>query len=45
MAKPEQDGEVVVEDEEGDLGEVHSPAKSDAGDDNLYDWSQYKSDY
>ncbi|XP_041015922.1 transcription factor TFIIIB component B'' isoform X3 [Juglans microcarpa x Juglans regia] len=45
VAKPEQDGEVVVEDQEADLGEVHSPAKSDAGDDNLYDWSQYKSDY
>ncbi|KAG7960231.1 hypothetical protein I3843_10G113300 [Carya illinoinensis] len=45
VAKPEQDGEVVVEDHEADLGEVHSPAKSDVGDDNLYDWSQYKSDY
>uniref|UniRef100_A0A2N9J4E0 Uncharacterized protein n=1 Tax=Fagus sylvatica TaxID=28930 RepID=A0A2N9J4E0_FAGSY len=45
VEKPEQDEEVVVKDQEEDLAEVHSPLKSDASDDGLFDWSQYKINY
>ncbi|KAB1212652.1 Transcription factor TFIIIB component B'' [Morella rubra] len=46
VAKPEQDQEVVVKDqEEVDFVDVHSPVKSDASEGDVYDWSQYKSDY
>ncbi len=42
VAKQDQDEEVIVKDQETDFAEVHSPQKSDASDDDLFNWSQYK---
>lgn len=46
VAKPEQDEEAVVKDQDVDFaGGAQSPVKADASDDEVYNWSQYKSDY
>jgi hypothetical protein len=45
VAKPEQDEE-AVKDQDVDLaGGAQSPVKADASDDEVFNWSQYKSDY
>ncbi|XP_059453368.1 uncharacterized protein LOC132183915 isoform X2 [Corylus avellana] len=45
MAKPEQDKKaVLVKDQDADVG-AQSPVKSDESDDEVFNWSQYKSDY
>ncbi|XP_059433730.1 uncharacterized protein LOC132166893 isoform X2 [Corylus avellana] len=48
MAKPEQDKEaVLVKDKDADVAAegAQSPVKSDESDDEVFNWSQYKSDY
>jgi hypothetical protein len=47
MAKPEQGKEaVLVKDQDADVaGGAQSPLKSDESDDEVFNWSQYKSDY
>ena len=37
-AKPEEDEEVVIKDQEADFAEVHSPMKSYASGDGRDDW-------
>ena len=37
-AKPEEDEEVVIKDQEANFAVVHSPVKSYASDDSLDDW-------
>ena len=48
MAKPEQGKEAaLVKDQDADVaaGGAQSPLKSDESDDEVFNWSQYKSDY
>ena len=37
-AKPEEDEEVVIKDQEANFAVVHSPVKSYASEDSLDDW-------
>ncbi|XP_062176701.1 uncharacterized protein LOC133881710 isoform X4 [Alnus glutinosa] len=45
VAKPEQDEEAVKDQDVDFAGGAQSPVKADASDDEVFNWSQYKSDY